>query len=387
MADLYIPKRIKVGYQDRTDTYTKRLAYVICFDPKGKLRKEQSWEGWRDKKIPAKEFDNIPHPGFILNKGHTRYNWSHFGNSRRTVVRVYDDRGIEFEISPENLVGLLMETTCSKRVIEGECVYAWAGKDLVLLPTNSEEYTKAKVFTDRQDLKISAKDLKPGCSYTTKKGEEVIYIGRYNWFEWKGYGSSRISKKAHIFAHPKEPKYGSLFFPKDGAGELASLNNTDTVANYAELVDKFNGTINSSTIVSWESKPIANINLDVKQQKHYADALVRTSYAKMFDDRIDFYEICQVRDRYNYDGANIKGYRIWKAGSINKKTNSRAEENGGSCSYNYSYDDGYSSRNYGYPTIITKEKALTQLSEMVDIYMVLESGKKLKVKSLSDYSS
>ena len=35
---IYIPEKIKVGYQNRNDTYTKKLAYVIYYDEKGKLR-------------------------------------------------------------------------------------------------------------------------------------------------------------------------------------------------------------------------------------------------------------------------------------------------------------------------------------------------------------
>ena len=32
---LFIPNKIKVGYQKREDTYTKKLAYVVYFDAKG----------------------------------------------------------------------------------------------------------------------------------------------------------------------------------------------------------------------------------------------------------------------------------------------------------------------------------------------------------------
>ena len=67
-TQLYIPKKIKVGYQSRSDTYTKKLAYIIYYDDKGVLRKERSWEGWRDKKIAAEEFDNVPTSGFVLHK-------------------------------------------------------------------------------------------------------------------------------------------------------------------------------------------------------------------------------------------------------------------------------------------------------------------------------
>jgi len=51
MAKLYIPKRICVGYQNREGTYTKRLAYVIYYDDKGVLRKEKSWQSWRNQNI------------------------------------------------------------------------------------------------------------------------------------------------------------------------------------------------------------------------------------------------------------------------------------------------------------------------------------------------
>lgn len=47
-ASFFIPKRINVGYQERQGTYTGKLAYIIYFDEKGKLRKETSWNGWRD---------------------------------------------------------------------------------------------------------------------------------------------------------------------------------------------------------------------------------------------------------------------------------------------------------------------------------------------------
>ena len=53
---LYIPKKINVGYQKREDTYTKKLGYVIYYDDKGVLRKEQSWKNWRDKSIKNEEF-------------------------------------------------------------------------------------------------------------------------------------------------------------------------------------------------------------------------------------------------------------------------------------------------------------------------------------------
>ncbi len=81
MSNLFIPSKIKVGFQERQGTFTGKLAYVIYFDEKGKLRKETSWEGWRDSKIPAIEFENKPNSGYILNKGVQRGGY-HWGSGR-----------------------------------------------------------------------------------------------------------------------------------------------------------------------------------------------------------------------------------------------------------------------------------------------------------------
>jgi hypothetical protein len=67
-SNIFIPEKIKVGFQNRQDTYTKKLAYIIYYDEKGKLRKEKSWNGWRDKEIQDLDFS----PSFFKapNKGY-----------------------------------------------------------------------------------------------------------------------------------------------------------------------------------------------------------------------------------------------------------------------------------------------------------------------------
>ena len=65
---LYIPKTIKVGFQKREGTFAGKLAYIIYTDDKGVLRKEKSWQGWRDQKIEPLDFENEPTSGFMINK-------------------------------------------------------------------------------------------------------------------------------------------------------------------------------------------------------------------------------------------------------------------------------------------------------------------------------
>jgi hypothetical protein len=366
MSDLFIPKKIKVGFQKRDGTYTGLLAYVIYYDNKGVLRKEKSWEGWRSKNIKPEEYDNEPQDGFALNKDVKRFNWSHFG-SNRSYIRMYDPRGIEFEVTPENLIGILTETDCLKRGLQSKFVYAWKGTELVLLPCNSEEYVKAKENTERQDQDISAKDLKPGCSYTTKKGEEVIYMGKFHWHEWDRYTQKgRNSKKKHVFAYPKKPEYGGLFFYKNDVKFLAVLNSPDAVINYADLVDKWNADSRSSTIEKWEFTPD------------------KTSPDSVFE---------ESKDRYGYTRFKHSDF-IERVGndlvfwSFSKDVHSHY----GVGEKIYMYETGildtdkmiYSTHNWNQRNPVPKEKILERVAKSVKVKIVLSNGKKVAVNSVND---
>ena len=196
---LFIPTKCKVGFNERGDTYTGKLGYIIYND--GKVwRKEKSWEGWRqkpgdakygwdpvaqkqmkgkhDESVEAIEFENVPTAGFVLNKkaGGGNSGWNH----RQTYSRVYDPRGWEFEITVPNLLYILQESNSYKgKGLEGEFVYSWDGKDLVLIPTSSADYKASIEYTNLQSVKFNRKDLTEGHTYLTNKQEKFIYLGRY----------------------------------------------------------------------------------------------------------------------------------------------------------------------------------------------------------------
>lgn len=285
---IFIPDKIKVGFQNREGTYTGKLAYVIYYDNKGVLRKEKSWQSWRDEKIDPVDFENKPFKGFILNKNIERYNWSSFG-SGRSYIRVYDPRGIEFEITPENLIGILMESDCFKRCLDGEFVYAWKGTELLLLPCSSEDYLEAKQYTKRQSLSISARNLKEGCSYITKQGEEVIYIGRFMWYErnywyYSNENINKTAKKSHIFYD------GKGFMRKGDTKFLAQLNSPDPVLNYAELVEKFDATPNAHAVV----------DVTIKPQRIKLDEFRHQTWAKKINNKVLIYDVDSGWGRKNY---------------------------------------------------------------------------------------
>lgn len=178
MKELFVPEKLKVGFKKREATVDGNLSYVIYYDEKGKLRKETSWNSWRDKRIDPLDLDNKPMKGFIINKSIEGY--SHDFGSVDAKIRIYDPRGFEFEISVANLVGIINQSNIMMTEIEVECVFAWSGKDLVLLPTNSEQYKVSLKHTEKQSQKVSAKDLKIGAIYSVKKSDQkYIYIGKY----------------------------------------------------------------------------------------------------------------------------------------------------------------------------------------------------------------
>lgn len=194
-SSIFIPKTINVGYQNRSDTYTGKLAYVIYYDEKGKLRKEASWNSWRDEKIPNEEFENVPTSGFVLNRraGGVEESWG--WNARKTYCRIYDPRNFEFEITIENLLYILENANSIKgKGLEGEFVYGWDGKDLVLMPVESPDYKQISEYNDILHNKetVKAKDLKIGATYLTKDNQERIYIGK---FECYGYGGNSEGKQ------------------------------------------------------------------------------------------------------------------------------------------------------------------------------------------------
>src|SRR6185437_15163264 len=187
MANFFIPKKINVGFQERGGTYTGKLAYIIYFDEKGKLRKETSWNGWRDKKIDNEIYDNEPTSGFVLNKKAGGYDtgWNH----RQTYVRVYDPRGFEFEITVPNLLYILENATSTKgKGLEGDFVYGWDGKDLVLIPCDSPDWKELVKLNElrHSQKKIGARQLIIGATYRTRQNEEWIYMGKFDEYGWRG---------------------------------------------------------------------------------------------------------------------------------------------------------------------------------------------------------
>lgn len=257
---LLIPDKIKVGYCKRDDTYTKKLAYVIYYDKKGVLRKEKSWEGWRDKKINPDDYDNTPAEGFILNRdvGGTRrsYGW----NARIEKVRVFDPRNFEFEISIPNLLFILKECSSSKgKGLEGKFVYAWSGSELILLPAECEEFKKSSTFTELQGKSVAIADMIPAATYLTKKQEPLIYLGRFDYhFLVERYLDGALERKAdapgkkklHLFWREKSEDEDKGFVRYADLKNIGQLQSDVPYPDFAKRVATYNKSVRGSAVES-----------------------------------------------------------------------------------------------------------------------------------------
>lgn len=259
---LYIPKTITVGFQERQGTFTGKLGYIIYTDHTGKLRKEASWSSWRDKKIDAVTVENTPQNGFTFNKGIKRD--GHWG-SGRSVIRVWDPRNFEFEISVDNLIGILMHADVSKRDITEPCVFAWSGTELILLPTNSVEYQESVKHTEKQGIVFSTKSLVVGHTYGLKSDSvtRVVYLGYLDQYDtetvvldekntdrWnRSYNKIGVKhfkkKKKHVFMNENT----KAIDVRDPKAYIASVISEEMHPEFATLMEEYYKHIRSQPII------------------------------------------------------------------------------------------------------------------------------------------
>lgn len=243
-SSIFIPEKINVGFQKRSDTYTKKLAYVIYFDETGKLRKEASWNSWRNSEIDNVIHENKPTSGFVLNKKAGGYStgWNH----RQTYVRVYDPRDFEFEISVANLLYILENTNSIKgKGLEGEFVYGWDGTELLLMPVDAPDYMEIKKYNEiiHENKHVKGKELKVGATYITKDNDKLVFLGKFDEYD---YNSCKKKGKSFYFydtGHPERCEkqrycYGDGIVIKRTLGKnIISVESEECVENYADLMD------------------------------------------------------------------------------------------------------------------------------------------------------
>lgn len=294
-TNLFIPKKIHIGFQERDDTYTGKLAYIIYEDEKGQLRKKESWNGWCDSDIEKIVLDNTP-AKFVLNKGVQR---NGYWGSGRSVIRIYDERDFEFEINIDNLIGILMHSDLSKRDIQQECVFAWAGKDLVLLPTNSEEYEQSLQYTAKQSLKISSKELIKGYTYGQKKNNDIyVYMGFYDFYEFNYNQEQKSYGKKHVFYN-----LSSKLFSCPSIGTFSNVVSSEIHTDFAtfnENLFKSNHLHKFESIELSNTHPVNGHGYHMKFFKEFNNQIYSFSYYSGYNN-ISIYSILNSFQKVSID--------------------------------------------------------------------------------------
>lgn len=298
---LNIPQTLKVGFQNRKDTFSGKLAYVTYINNKGEIAKQTSWEGWRDKTIEVGTYENKPLTGFVLNKsaGNDTYGWY----KRVTRCRVYDPRGFEVEISVDNLLYILQESSCSNKELSGEYVYAWDGKDLVLLPICSVDYKLSTDLINKKE-KITAKSLKIGSSYKSTLSDEMVYIGKMDWYNWE-YNEvcdEYLNKASmHTFVDIKERK----FIACNNFKHIDYLINND-VLNEEEINTYINQYKETAV---YKAQYIDKLSIKENNELEEAIKNANDNYWKYFQildgDEI---KIVEIRINYMYNKDTFRGW-------------------------------------------------------------------------------
>lgn len=374
---LNIPQTLKVGFQNRKDTFSGKLAYVTYINNKGEIAKQTSWEGWKDKTIEVGTYENKPLTGFVLNKsaGNDTYGWYR----RVTRCRVYDPRGFEVEISVDNLLYILQESSCSNKELSGEYVYAWDGKDLVLLPTCSVDYKSSKDLINKKE-KITTKSLKIGSSYKSTLSDEMVYIGKMDWYNWeRGIYECLYKTSMHTFVDIKERK----FIACNNFKHIDYLINND-VLNEEEINTYINQYKETAV---YKSQYIDKLSIKENNELEEAIKNENDNYWKYFQIMDgDEIKMVELRIHYMYDKDTFRGWMykngIWEGQRDFEEKKKFFYDNAKITytvrqEYTYTYENGILKRNY-LPSFISfdsiKDKPSAGGSWNIPLYFKTKDG-------------
>lgn len=320
--------------------------------------------------------ENVPTEGFVLNRnvGGARSGY-HEWDTRLEKVRVYDPRGFEFEITVPNLLFILQECTSVKgKGLDGEFIYAWAGKELVLIPTSCAEYKTSIEFTSLQNQKVSKKDMVVGCSYMTKDLEPLIYLGKFYYNFICSYSNTMVDRLMQfVFYNTKDNE----FVPHKGFQKIATKTSDTPVDNYADLVEKFTKGAHGATVIGITSKPAVpsikldedgnidnGINLDEDDDAYYG----RMLFSKKISENV--FVSKYIYEDYNYRRKNEEG------AAYVKKYYFQSNDT-------YKFADGKLTKNYNYNYKSNPERYTIEELKLIDdlckLYVVLDSGQEIEI--------
>jgi hypothetical protein len=197
--------------------------------------------------------------------------------------------------------------------LEGEFVYGWEGKDLILIPVNSPDYKELSEFNEKIHSKnfILAKDLILGAIYKFKSNRDLIYMGRFQ-------ESNDENKEVNSYFFYNENRYSGFEIFKSVSGMIIECVNDQCVGNYAELMDKLT---KSSYYSERDQKQDKYIPYTLEQFKeHLHNCYYREHFYNVDGTK---YFITKYRDYYYYYNNNCPvKYDIYNKNQCDEKLDS-----------------------------------------------------------------
>lgn len=233
----------------------------------------------------SKTVDNIPIEGFkIVNSIKRSRDW--FG-SGRTVWRIEDPRGFEFEITSGNLDEIINLTTIENGLIKGKCLYAREGAKNALITENSEEYAKISEQTNllKKASTIKLGDITPGSKCIMIDNTEQTYYGKFYCL---------VEDVEYI-------KNKNQYWPGPAGYNTRKL--------YYDLKEKYI-MVDSNEIIHYASKPkiagtLTQGNLSAEEATRKINSLILTQPKSYIHD-------VRYVNKKKFDLANVKLQQVYK---------------------------------------------------------------------------
>lgn len=217
-----------------------------------------------EKRLPA-VIPNTLVEGFEVSTAVRRK--AHWRSNDDIVWRIRDPRNFDTVISSGNFLRIVENTTIVNGKIQGNCVWAMDGQEMVLLPENSELYKEASKYTTKLSQKLTIRDIHPGDEVEILSNK--INSGNPTKVEFCG--------KYTIFS--SGPALGQLYYDDTAVWRLGEQEHNQYIVKYNNGYYALQ-TFKVINVITKLSKPKSKIDVAHEINKNPTGILVRgISYA------------------------------------------------------------------------------------------------------------
>jgi len=190
--------------------------------------------------------------------------------------------------------------------LEGEFVYGWDGKDLLLLPVDSPDYKQLVELNNLryEKKKFDSKNMIVGATYKTNQNNELIYLGRF----YERNGDNKESKSYFFYDRNSKYNYYKVTTIKSLTGNIIDIVDENCIEDYSNLMDEL---LKSSYYSTREQKYDEYMNYTLIEFKESLNkhAYSYHRYYVQVEDKYVKYHIERYRG-YSYYNSDYK-YNVY----------------------------------------------------------------------------